>query len=57
DEDVKRILAARSEKQHLVLTGRSAADWVIAEADLVTEMKEVKHPYQKGVLAQKGIDW
>lgn len=57
DEDVKRILAARTEKQHLAITGRSAADWVIEAADLVTEMKEVKHPYQKGVLAQKGIDW
>jgi len=57
DEDVKRLLAARGEKQHLVITGRSAADWVIEAADLVTEMTEVKHPYQKGILAQKGIDW
>lgn len=57
DEDVKRLLAARSEQQHLVITGRSAADWVIEAADLVTEMTEIKHPYQKGILAQKGIDW
>lgn len=57
DEDVKKILDARSEKQHLVLTGRSAADWVKDAADLVTEMTEIKHPYQKGILAQKGIDW
>lgn len=57
DEDVREILDARSEKQHLVITGRSAADWVKERADLVTEMTEIKHPYQKGVLAQKGIDW
>lgn len=57
DEDVKRVLDARSDKQHLVITGRSAADWLKERADLVTEMTEIKHPYQKGILAQKGIDW
>ena len=57
DEDVRQVLQARGEKQHLVITGRNAADWLIDEADLVTEMVEVKHPYQKGILAQKGIDW
>jgi cob(I)alamin adenosyltransferase len=40
-----------------VVTGRGAPDWLIEMADMVTEMKEVKHPYQKGILAQKGIDW
>jgi cob(I)alamin adenosyltransferase len=57
DEEVRSILDARSEAQHLVITGRDAADWLQDQADLVTEMREVKHPYQKGVLAQKGIDW
>ncbi len=57
DEDVRQVLQARGEKQHLVITGRNAADWLIDEGDLVTEMVEVKHPYQKGILAQKGIDW
>jgi cob(I)alamin adenosyltransferase len=57
DEEVKSILDARSETQHLVITGRDAADWLKEEADLVTEMREIKHPYQKGMLAQKGIDW
>ncbi len=56
-EDIKTIVAARSENQHLVITGRDAADWLIEAADLVTEMVEIKHPYQKGVLAQKGIDY
>ncbi|MFQ6007606.1 MAG: cob(I)yrinic acid a,c-diamide adenosyltransferase [Candidatus Zixiibacteriota bacterium] len=57
EEEVRSILSARSKTQHLVITGRDAADWLQEKADLVTEMREVKHPYQKGVLAQKGIDW
>ncbi len=57
DEEVDEILAARQEKQHLVITGRDATDSLMAKADLVTEMTEIKHPYQKGILAQKGIDW
>lgn len=55
--DVEQILAARSPKQHLVITGRGAPEWLIEKADLVTEMTEIKHPYQKGILAQKGVDW
>jgi cob(I)alamin adenosyltransferase len=39
------------------MTGRDAPEEVLAAADLVTEMTEVKHPYQKGELAQKGIDY
>ena len=57
DDDVRAIIAARDETQHLVITGRGAPDWLIETADLVTEMKEIKHPYQQGILAQKGIDW
>ena len=57
EDDVRAVLKARGERQHLVFTGRGAAEWVKEEADLVTEMVEIKHPYQKGVLAQKGIDW
>jgi cob(I)alamin adenosyltransferase len=41
----------------VILTGRNAHPSVVARADLVTEMVEVKHPYQKGVLAQKGLDY
>jgi cob(I)alamin adenosyltransferase len=40
-----------------VLTGRYAPDEIIELADLVTEMKEVKHYYQKGVQARKGIEF
>ena len=41
----------------LVLTGRCAPDWLIERADLVTEMKEVKHYYAKGVEARKGFEY
>ncbi len=57
DEDVEQLVEAKPEKQHLVITGRAARQWLIDKADLVTEMREIKHPYQQGILAQKGIDW
>lgn len=57
DEEAQDIINARGEKQHLVITGRNATEAIIAQADLVTEMKEIKHPFQQGILAQKGIDW
>lgn len=57
DDELDAILAARGDKQHLVITGRDAPDRLVERADLVTEMTEVKHPFQQGVLAQKGIDW
>jgi len=56
-EDVEALLEAKSENQNLVITGRDAPDWLIERADLVTEMKEIKHPFQVGIEAQKGIDW
>ena len=43
--------------QHLIITGRGASPALIARADLVTEMQEVKHPYKSGVKAQKGIEY
>jgi len=54
---VKEVLAMRRAEQHLVVTGRGAPEWLTEMADLVTEMREIKHPYQRGILAQKGIDW
>ncbi len=56
-DEVMSLLEARDTTQHLVVTGRGAPDWLIERADLVTEMTEIKHPYQKGILAQKGVDW
>ena len=56
-DDVLSVLATRPEKMHVVCTGRGAPDGLLDIADLVTEMKEVKHPFQKGMMAQRGFDF
>lgn len=56
-EAVLELLEAKPEALHLVLTGRDARPEIIDKADLVTEMKEIKHPYKKGIKAQKGIEF
>ena len=50
-------LRARRPHQHVVITGRDAPAELIDYADLVTEMREVKHPYKSGVQAQAGIEY
>ncbi|MEM8576149.1 MAG: cob(I)yrinic acid a,c-diamide adenosyltransferase [Pseudomonadota bacterium] len=50
-------LKARSDRTSVVLTGRDAKDELCAYADLVTEMREVKHPFKSGIKAQRGIDF
>jgi cob(I)alamin adenosyltransferase len=42
---------------HVILTGRDAKPEIIEIADMVTEMREIKHPFQKGIVAQKGIEF
>ena len=42
---------------HVILTGRNAHPKLVEIADTVTEMREVKHAYQKGILAQRGIEF
>jgi cob(I)alamin adenosyltransferase len=56
-EEVLKLLVERPERLHIILTGRDAHNKVIDKADLVTEMKEIKHPYSKGIKAQKGIEF
>jgi cob(I)alamin adenosyltransferase len=56
-DDVLGIIAAKPDRTTLVLTGNHAHGKVVEAADLVTEMREVKHPYQKGIKARKGIDF
>ncbi|MBI3740976.1 MAG: cob(I)yrinic acid a,c-diamide adenosyltransferase, partial [Chloroflexi bacterium] len=51
------FLDGKPDDFNIVLTGRGALPELIARADLVTEMRAIKHPYQKGILAQKGIDF
>jgi cob(I)alamin adenosyltransferase len=56
-QDVLQILKEKPESVELVLTGRYASPELIQHADLVSEILEIKHPYQKGLLSRKGIDW
>jgi cob(I)alamin adenosyltransferase len=55
-DDVLRLVKTKPKHVELVLTGRSAPDEIIEAADLVTEMREVKHPFSKGFPARKGIE-
>jgi cob(I)alamin adenosyltransferase len=56
-EDVLELLRSKPEHVELVLTGRYAHPKIVEAADLVTEMKEVKHPFRKGIAARKGIEY
>ena len=56
-DDVLRLVREKPVHVELVLTGRNAPDEILQVADLVTEMREVKHPYSKGVPARKGIEY
>ncbi len=56
-EEVLEVLAAKPEMTHVILTGRNAKQELIDAADLVTEMTLVKHPFEQGIKAQRGIDF
>ena len=56
-EVVAEALRKRPEMVHVILTGRNAHPALVELADTVTEMREVKHAYQKGILAQRGIEY
>ncbi|MCJ7618433.1 MAG: cob(I)yrinic acid a,c-diamide adenosyltransferase [Desulfobacterales bacterium] len=55
-EDLLYIIANKPEEIEIIITGRNADQKVIEKADLVTEMKEIKHYFQKGVKARVGIE-
>jgi len=54
---VIEALRRKPEMVHVILTGRNANPDIVEVADLVTEMREIKHPYHKGVQAQRGIEY
>jgi cob(I)alamin adenosyltransferase len=56
-EKVAATLREKPEMVHVILTGRNAHPLLVELADTVTEMREVKHAYQKGILAQRGIEY
>ena len=55
--EVLDVLRNRPAHVHVVITGRNAPDELVEMADLVTEMKSIKHPFEKGIAAQPGIDF
>jgi cob(I)alamin adenosyltransferase len=57
EEELLALARSRPREQHLVLTGRGASEAIIDAADLVTEMREVKHHHREGIPAQRGIEF
>lgn len=55
--EVVKLIEEKPSGLHLVLTGRGVDPAVAQAADLVTEMKEIKHPYKEGVKAQRGVEF
>lgn len=56
-EDILKIIDGRSPGVELVLTGRKMPEEVLARADLITEMHQVRHPFEQGVMARRGIEY
>lgn len=56
-KDVLKLMNEKPEKVELVLTGRYVHPDMVKQADLVSEILEIKHPYQNGIQSRKGIDW
>ncbi|MEW6674525.1 MAG: cob(I)yrinic acid a,c-diamide adenosyltransferase [Nitrospirota bacterium] len=57
EEEVLGILDSKPEDLELILTGRGASEKIIERADLVSEIKKIKHPFDKGVQRRKGIEY
>ena len=57
-QELEELMAqARAKDCHLVLSGRSAPEWLVEAADLVTSMTEIKHPWRTGIKAAPGIEF
>jgi cob(I)alamin adenosyltransferase len=56
-EDIKTLIIGRDKHVEIILTGRGATPELLDLADLVTEMKNIKHPFDKGIAARKGIEY
>ena len=56
-DEVLEVLAARPKDQHVVITGRACHRAIIEIADTVSEVRSIKHAFDNGIQAQKGIDW
>jgi cob(I)alamin adenosyltransferase len=56
-DDVLQVLEAKPEFVHVLITGRDCPQQILEKADLATEMKKLKHPFDDGVAAQLGLDY
>jgi len=56
-EEILAVIEQRPAMQHVVITGRGATALLIERADLVSEMKMIKHPFRTGIKAQKGVEF
>ena len=56
-EDIVEFLQKKPAMLHVILTGRDAKPEILEIADLVTEMRQIKHPFEQGISAQKGIEF
>lgn len=57
EEEILTVLRNKPASMHIAITGRHASEALIHLADLVTEMREIKHPFHNGIMAQKGIEF
>lgn len=57
EKEVLELLETKPSHTEIILTGRNASDNIKAKADLVTEMVQIKHPYEQGIAARKGIEF
>ena len=57
EEEILSLLAKKPERLELVLTGRGASAKIIEKADLVSEIREVKHPHSQGIKSRQGIEY
>jgi len=57
EEEILSLLEAKPERLELVLTGRGVTEKIIEKADLVSEIKEIKHPYEQGIGSREGIEY
>lgn len=57
EEEILLLLKNKPKGTEIILTGRNVTDAIIKKADLVTEMKMIKHPFTKGIKARKGIEY
>jgi len=57
EKEVLSLLEAKPERLELILTGRGATGEIMGKADLVSEIREVKHPYEQGIKSREGIEY